>query len=128
MSRKKQRGQGEQSENRGKSNVNAQSFGGTRRLLLAIVAIIAIAGAAVIWLDSGTSDISGAGHSASSQPASAALGDGRSRSSISGGPSIYFPESVFDFGTVGQRTKTSHTFVVQNIGDEPLKLIRAKGS
>lgn len=44
------------------------------------------------------------------------------------GPSIQFPESEFDFGSIAQGAKVSHTFVVQNKGDEPLKLIRAHGS
>lgn len=44
------------------------------------------------------------------------------------GPSIHFPEPDFDFGSISQGDKVSHTFVVQNTGDEPLKLIRAKGS
>ena len=123
MSRKKQREQDEQPEKRGKSEVNAESSRGTRRLLPVIVAVIAIVGAAAIWIGSGTSGISEAGQSVST-----ALDDGRSRSSTSGGPSIHFPESVFDFGTVGQGIKTSHTFVIQNIGNEPLKLIRAKGT
>ena len=43
------------------------------------------------------------------------------------GPSIHFPEPEFDFGSIPEGAKVSHTFVVQNTGDEPLKLIRAKG-
>jgi hypothetical protein len=41
---------------------------------------------------------------------------------------IYFPEMTFDFGTVSQQGSYSHKFTVRNIGDSPLKLIRAKGS
>lgn len=44
------------------------------------------------------------------------------------GPSIHFPEPEFDFGLIAQGARVSHTFVVKNTGDEPLKLIRAKGS
>ena len=44
------------------------------------------------------------------------------------GPSIQFLESEFDFGAVSQGEKVSHTFIFKNTGDEPLKLIRAKGS
>jgi hypothetical protein len=44
------------------------------------------------------------------------------------GPSIHFPEPSHDFGTVSQGDRVSHTFVVLNRGDEPLKLLRAKGS
>ena len=43
-------------------------------------------------------------------------------------PKITFPETEFDFGTISQQTKVSHTFKVKNTGDAPLTLIRAKGS
>ena len=41
---------------------------------------------------------------------------------------IFLPETKFDFGSVTQSKKLSHTFVVKNIGDAPLTLIKAKGS
>ncbi len=44
------------------------------------------------------------------------------------GPSIQFLETEYDFGSVSQGEKVSHTFIVKNTGDEPLKIIRAKGS
>ena len=47
---------------------------------------------------------------------------------VSGGPQISFPEAEFDLGTIAQGTKASHTFVVKNIGDAPLKLIKAQGT
>ncbi len=47
---------------------------------------------------------------------------------VTGGPSIQFPEPTYDFGTINQGDKTTHTFVIRNIGDEPLKIIKAKGS
>ena len=43
-------------------------------------------------------------------------------------PKISFPETSYDFGKVPQGAKVSHTFIVQNTGKAPLKLIRAKGS
>ena len=48
--------------------------------------------------------------------------------SVTGGPSIHYPEPSHDFGTIAERVTVSHTFIVQNTGDQPLKLIRAKGS
>jgi len=48
--------------------------------------------------------------------------------SVTGGPSIHFLEQSHDFGTIAEGVKVSHTFIVQNTGDQPLKLIRAKGS
>lgn len=44
------------------------------------------------------------------------------------GPLAQFPETLHDFGTIVQGEKVSHTFIVKNVGDEPLKLIKAKGS
>ncbi len=45
-----------------------------------------------------------------------------------GGPSIFFPEAMHDFGTIARGSKVSHIFKVINNGDEPLKLIKAKGT
>ena len=44
------------------------------------------------------------------------------------GPKIFFPEELHDFGTIARGSKVSHSFRVVNKGDEPLKLIKAKGS
>jgi hypothetical protein len=54
--------------------------------------------------------------------------DASSSTDTSGIPQISFPETTFDFGTVAQQGSYTHTFVVQNKGDAPLKLIKAKGS
>lgn len=43
-------------------------------------------------------------------------------------PKIEFPETTYDFGEIPQQTSADYTFVVRNIGDAPLKLIRARGS
>jgi hypothetical protein len=48
--------------------------------------------------------------------------------SSEGGPQIFYPETEFDFGNISQGAKVSHKFVVKNVGDAPLKLIKAKGS
>ena len=46
---------------------------------------------------------------------------------VNGGtPKIFFPDTSHDFGSVNQGSKVSHTFVVRNTGDAPLKLIKAK--
>lgn len=44
------------------------------------------------------------------------------------GPRISFSEPTHDFGIVLQGSTLVHVFKVKNTGDEPLKLIRAKGS
>lgn len=44
------------------------------------------------------------------------------------GPIAQYPELSHDFGTIVQGASVAHTFVVKNVGDEPLKLISAKGS
>ena len=46
--------------------------------------------------------------------------------SQAGAAKIFFPETTFSFGSIAQDSKVSHTFVVKNIGDAPLKLINAK--
>ncbi len=64
----------------------------------------------------------------SNQTTNVLANDKQTTASGSHGPSIHFPEPSYDFGTIAQGDKVSHTFVVQNKGDEPLKLIRAQGS
>jgi hypothetical protein len=46
----------------------------------------------------------------------------------SGTPIISIPDDKFDFGIIAQGSKVSHKFIIKNIGDAPLKLIKAKGS
>lgn len=55
-------------------------------------------------------------------------GTTQSSVTVTGGPSIQFPEPSYDFGTINQGDKATHTFVIRNIGDAPLKIIKAKGS
>ncbi|MBD3234384.1 MAG: DUF1573 domain-containing protein [candidate division Zixibacteria bacterium] len=43
-------------------------------------------------------------------------------------PIIHFPEETYDFGDLTQDTTVFHVFKVQNVGNAPLKLIKAKGS
>jgi hypothetical protein len=51
-----------------------------------------------------------------------------SSDSVSSSPKISFPETEYNFGTIAQGSKVSHTFVVRNVGDAPLRLIKAAGS
>ena len=53
---------------------------------------------------------------------------GADTTGMSGGPRISFSEKSFDFGTIAQGSKVSHTFVVRNDGKAPLRLIKAAGS
>jgi hypothetical protein len=46
----------------------------------------------------------------------------------SGIPVAYFPEERFNFGTIAQGERVTHQFKVQNTGDAPLEIIRAKGT
>ncbi len=43
-------------------------------------------------------------------------------------PIIHFPEETYDFGALTQDTTVAHVFRVRNLGNAPLKLIKAKGS
>lgn len=45
-----------------------------------------------------------------------------------GAPSVFIPDSSFDFGTVPQHQPITHIFKVYNKGTAPLKLIQAKAS
>ncbi|GEM_PF-6015194 len=43
-------------------------------------------------------------------------------------PKVFIPSDSFDFGIVKQESSYTHDFVIRNIGNGPLKLLRAKGS
>lgn len=62
-------------------------------------------------------------------PESPTIADnGGNAADSTGIPVIYYPETSFDFGTIKQDEKVTHTYIVKNNGDAPLKLIKAKGS
>ncbi len=64
----------------------------------------------------------------SSPSAATASTDAGAGVQAAGTPTIVFPETSYDFGEVVQGASVSHTFVVRNAGDGPLKLIEARGS
>jgi hypothetical protein len=43
-------------------------------------------------------------------------------------PRIEIPQTTYDFGTITQGERVSHTFAVRNTGNAPLKLIEAGAS
>ncbi len=115
----------------GKPNpaTNVSAVRNRRRLIPAIITTAAIVIAVATWLGLHPSGFtSGIESSAAGQPTEVISGNNQSSDAVTGEPSIHFPETSYDFGTISQGAKFSHTFVVKNIGDEPLKLIRAKGS
>ncbi len=44
------------------------------------------------------------------------------------GPIIKFENALLDFGEINQGDTVEHTFVFQNMGTEPLKILAARGS
>ena len=100
-----------------------------RRVITAVATATVIVIAAVVWLGLHPSSVTSSVESSVASRVSESVSDNSQPSNtVTGGPSIHFPEPSFDFGTISQGDKVSHTFVVQNNGDEPLKLIKAKGS
>jgi len=99
------------------------------RLLVSVAGVIVVAIAAFFFLGNNSNTASSRQTAAASdQPLNVLADNGRTTGADGHGPSIYFPESSYDFGSISQGDKVSHTFVVQNTGDKPLKLIRAHGS
>ena len=100
-----------------------------KRMITAVATVAVIVIAVVIWMGLRPSIVtSSAESSVSSQVIESASDNSQSSNSVIGRASIHFPEPSFDFGTISQGDKATHTFVVQNTGDAPLKLIKAKGS
>lgn len=99
------------------------------RLLVSVIGVIAVT--IIAYMVFGNS--SGSVSSRESMESAKQTGNVRAEEvptskSAGHGPSIHIPEPSYDFGPIAQREKLTHTFVVQNKGEEPLKLIRAKGS
>jgi hypothetical protein len=44
------------------------------------------------------------------------------------GPQSYYPEYAYDFGLIPQGPEVKHTFVVENRGTAPLRIIKAEGT
>ena len=99
------------------------------RTLAPAVGVVIIAVAASIWFN-----CNDGADTATDEPSKVAQSGGETANDnpppehYTGGPSIYFPTPSHDFGNIDQGDKVSHTFIVQNYGDKPLKLIKAKGS
>ena len=99
------------------------------RLLASVVGVSVVAIVALLVLGNNSNTApSQRTPAAAEQPVQILADKGPTTVGDGHGPSLHFPEPSFDFGTISQGDKVSHTFVVQNKGDEPLKLINAKGS
>jgi hypothetical protein len=61
-------------------------------------------------------------------PAPAATDTMKAAAPVGPAPKIHFPETVHNFGAIKQGDNAIHKFEVQNLGEAPLKLIRAKGT
>lgn len=48
--------------------------------------------------------------------------------SVKTGPMMEFKEKLYNFGTIVQGDTVLHTFVFENVGTEPLKILAARGS
>ena len=101
-----------------------------RYAIWSISGLIAIAAIVVAWtffqnILHNTSDSTSMNQPQAAVPAA---NWGTDNNSVSGGPQINFPETEYDFGTIAQGSKVSHTFVVRNAGDAPLRLIKAQGT
>ncbi|MBD3219244.1 MAG: DUF1573 domain-containing protein [candidate division Zixibacteria bacterium] len=99
------------------------------RIYAILAGIVVIVAAAVILfsMDFADSGDNNAGATLDRSSESEAIADQPPSVKV-GGPSIYFPEKSYDFDTIPEGAKVSHTFIVKNAGTEPLELIRAKGS
>lgn len=115
----------------GKPNagVHLSTARGHRDLIPAIISMAATVITVAIWLGlRPTIARSEVETSVVSQPDRVAVDSNQSSGSVTGEPSIHFPEPSHDFGTISQGTKVAHTFAVKNTGSKPLKLIKAQAS
>ncbi len=129
MSKRKKRNQQPQPTAQSEKSPTARTPGRFRSFLIFALGIVLVGVLAIVWLSRDSGGVTSAAESAASGQSLASQSNSNQPSgAVGGGPSIHLPEPSYDFGTISQGDKVSHTFAVQNIGDEPLKLIRAKGS
>ncbi len=98
------------------------------RLVAPMAGVVMIGLIALVWLYGGSQTVSSNSNTDPTVQATDQKTPDPPKGKNTSGPVIYFPEPEFDFGNISQGDKVSHVFVVQNKGDEPLKLIKAKGS
>ena len=116
-----------------RENIESGAQRATRQSLLRpiVVVLLLVAVAVAAWIVRGSRDQGPSAPAstvdllASNEPAS---NDTDAANPPTGDPRIVFPETSYDFGTITQGANVSHTFVVRNAGDAPLKLIEVKGS
>ena len=131
--RKKQERFDGQAANGNERTASSQADQGTNRrrnAVWSIIGLVVIAAVVVAWVifrntSSNMPESKSAGQSRTGVPATAIDSMG---GPASDGPQIHFVEPEYDFGTIAQGSKVSHTFVVQNIGTAPLRLIKAQGT
>ncbi len=99
-------------------------------ILISIFGVIVVVIITFILFDNKSDTVSSIKSNSISNNSTKVSADNKQTSPINDGkgPSIQFPEPSYDFGTISQGDKVSHTFIVRNAGNEPLKLIKAKGS
>ena len=102
-----------------------------RRLRPAFILLSVITVAAATWVVLGSSDKDPPPPFATQEPLVSSVPASKDTNAVNpptGRPRIVFPETSYDFGTITQGSNVSHTFVVRNAGDAPLKLIDVGGS
>lgn len=113
-------------------------FKSTRLVVLALAAFAFLAscnedGSADVR-DAARASVESAGAAATNAAGAAAAAAGNAAAAVAdavpSGPTtvMSFDETTFDFGTVTEGEKVSHTYAFKNTGDEPLILQNAKGS
>lgn len=122
MSKKKNNSQEKGPDDSGRPRGHWRTLAPTTGMMVIVLATL-------WWLNcNDQKDTSTEGSSKVAQTGSKTAIDNPAPVHTTGGPSIYFPEPTHDFGNIVQGDKVSYTFIVQNYGDEPLELIKAKGS
>jgi hypothetical protein len=97
-----------------------------RRIVLNLTLISLAVLAMSLWHCT-SSDTTDTAQEGAEKPALAAADNEVQETTFEGGPRISYPKTVHDFGTAAKGSKHKHKFIVRNIGDEPLEIIKAKG-
>lgn len=95
-----------------------------RFVIPAVVILLAIA--VFLRMNAGSSPQAAPGSSEIAQATTGGSNPAPTEIADGDGPRAYFPATSYDFGNLAQGVDATHKFVVQNKGNQPLKLIKAK--
>jgi PBP1b-binding outer membrane lipoprotein LpoB len=100
----------------------------SKMITATLTALALVFALALLFSGCSSDESSGESNTETRQVSAGTIAEQQPESSDGPSPTISFVETTHDFGMISQGVKATHTFIVRNTGDAPLRLISAKGS